>query len=310
MTPAVCGALALAALGAGFGLVQWLYTRRLLARLDRMLAGAVDGSFRESRFDESRLSALEGRLARFLNGSAASARELEGKRAAIQTLISDISHQTKTPIANILLYASLLAEGELSPEQAAQAATLSRQAEKLSFLIQALVKASRLETGIITTAPEPQPVGPLLEGALAQARPQAEAKGLTLAAEPCGAAARFDRKWTAEALFNVVDNAVKYTPAGGTGDPLRCPPGAVLPGGRVRHRHRHPGGGAGADLRPLLPGRRCAGGGGGGHRPLPGPGDPAAAGGLCQGGLPPRPGNHLFPLPAPGIGRIFPNCKI
>ena len=37
----------------------------------------------------------------------------------------------------------------------------------------------------------------LLEGALAQARPQAEAKGLTLAAEPCGAAARFDRKWTA-----------------------------------------------------------------------------------------------------------------
>lgn len=206
MTPAVCGALALAALGAGFGLVQWLYTRRLLARLDRMLAGAVDGSFRESRFDESRLSALEGRLARFLNGSAASARELEGKRAAIQTLISDISHQTKTPIANILLYASLLAEGELSPEQAAQAATLSRQAEKLSFLIQALVKASRLETGIITTAPEPQPVGPLLEGALAQARPQAE---------PCGAAARFDRKWTAEALFNVVDNAVKYTPAGG-----------------------------------------------------------------------------------------------
>ena len=215
MTPAVCGALALAALGADFGLVQWLYTRRLLARLDRMLAGAVDGSFRESRFDESRLSALEGRLARFLNGSAASARELEGKRAAIQTLISDISHQTKTPIANILLYASLLAEGELSPEQAAQAATLSRQAEKLSFLIQALVKASRLETGIITTAPEPQPVGPLLEGALAQARPQAEAKGLTLAAEPCGAAARFDRKWTAEALFNVVDNAVKYTPAGG-----------------------------------------------------------------------------------------------
>ena len=196
MTPAVCGALALAALGAGFGLVQWLYTRRLLARLDRMLAGAADGSFRESRFDESRLSALEGRLARFLNGSAASARELEGKRAAIQTLISDISHQTKTPIANILLYASLLAEGELSPEQA-------------------LVKASRLETGIITTAPEPQPVGPLLEGALAQARPQAEAKGLTLAAEPCGAAARFDRKWTAEALFNVVDNAVKYTPAGG-----------------------------------------------------------------------------------------------
>lgn len=177
MTPAVCGALALAALGAGFGLAQWLYTRRLLARLDRMLADAVDGSFRESRFDESRLSALEGRLARFLNGSAASARELEGKRAAIQTLISDISHQTKTPIANILLYASLLAEGELSPEQAAQAATLSRQAEKLSFLIQALVKASRLETGIITTARSPSRWGRCWRGRWPRPGPRRRPRG-------------------------------------------------------------------------------------------------------------------------------------
>ena len=207
--------MGLAAAGLLFGLSQWLRARRQLERMDRMLDRAIDGSFLESSFDESVPSALESKMSRFLNGSASSARNLAEEKSKIAALIADVSHQTKTPIANILLYASLLAEGELSPEQAAQAATLSRQAEKLSFLIQALVKASRLETGIITTAPEPQPVGPLLEGALAQARPQAEAKGLTLAAEPCGAAARFDRKWTAEALFNVVDNAVKYTPAGG-----------------------------------------------------------------------------------------------
>ena len=207
--------MGLAAAGLLFGLSQWLRARRQLERMDRMLDRAIDGSFLESSFDESVPSALESKMSRFLNGSASSARNLAEEKSKIAALIADVSHQTKTPIANLLLYASLLAEGELSPEQAAQAATLSRQAEKLSFLIQALVKASRLETGIITTAPEPQPVGPLLEGALAQARPQAEAKGLTLAAEPCGAAARFDRKWTAEALFNVVDNAVKYTPAGG-----------------------------------------------------------------------------------------------
>ena len=196
-------------------LFVWWRTRRTIKRLDDMLTAAINGTFSEETFDESRLSSLESRLGRYLAASALSERNVREQKDQISALISDISHQTKTPIANILLYASLLAEGELSPEQAAQAATLSRQAEKLSFLIQALVKASRLETGIITTAPEPQPVGPLLEGALAQARPQAEAKGLTLAAEPCGAAARFDRKWTAEALFNVVDNAVKYTPAGG-----------------------------------------------------------------------------------------------
>lgn len=203
-------------LGAGAVVVwdRWRL-RQTLRRMDAMLERAIRGDFTEDTFDETLLSSVETKLAHYLTASAVSARNLQAEKDAINTLIADISHQTKTPIANILLYASLLAEGELSPEQAAQAATLSRQAEKLSFLIQALVKASRLETGIITTAPEPQPVGPLLEGALAQARPQAEAKGLTLAAEPCGAAARFDRKWTAEALFNVVDNAVKYTPAGG-----------------------------------------------------------------------------------------------
>ena len=209
--------LALLAGSAALAVVRWdrVRTARTMKTLDKMLDDAIRGDFTEDGFDESRLSAVETKLAKYLSANLVSARNLAQEKDKIKELIGDISHQTKTPIANILLYASLLAEGELSPEQAAQAATLSRQAEKLSFLIQALVKASRLETGIITTAPEPQPVGPLLEGALAQARPQAEAKGLTLAAEPCGAAARFDRKWTAEALFNVVDNAVKYTPAGG-----------------------------------------------------------------------------------------------
>ena len=207
--------LALAALGLAFGVCRGYGERRTLGRLDRMLSAAIDGSFRENSFDESVASALESKLARFLNGSASSARNLEGERAAIQTLISDISHQTKTPIANILLYASLLAEGELTPEQAEQTATLSRQAEKLSFLIQTLVKASRLETGMVSATPLVQPVLPLLEGAADQVRAAAAEKGVALEVRPFTGSACFDRKWTEEALYNVVENAVKYTPAGG-----------------------------------------------------------------------------------------------
>ena len=207
--------LAAGILGLGFGLYQWIRGRILLRRLDRMLSAALDGSFRESQFDESAPSALESRLARFLNGSAASAKGVEEQRAAIQTLISDISHQTKTPVASILLYASLLAEGDLPPEQAAQAATLRQQAEKLAFLIEGLVKASRLETGILTTAPEARPVGALLEDAVRQAAPAAEKKGIRLEVVPFSGQALFDKKWTGEALFNVVDNALKYTPPGG-----------------------------------------------------------------------------------------------
>ena len=211
-----CLAAAMGLAGLTFGLYQWWRSRRTLRRLDRMLTAAVDGSFRETVFDESAVSALEAKLARFLNGSAVSARSLAEEWEAIRALLADISHQTKTPVANILLYASLLAEGDLTPQQAEQAAMVKAQGEKLAFLIRTLVRASRLETGVLTMSPAVHPLQPLLEETVRQARRQAEAGGVALAAAPTAAAACFDAKWTAEALANVVDNALKYTPAGGS----------------------------------------------------------------------------------------------
>ena len=201
--------------GAAFGVWQWAARRRTLRRLNAMLDRAIAGGFSEERFDETELSALEGRLARFLRGSAAARRTVETEQAAVKTLIADISHQTRTPIANLLLYASLLSESELDPRQREQVDALSAQAEKLSFLIKALVKASRLEAGIVAPAPAVNPVGPLLENAVEQEGPAALAKQITLTAEPFDGSAAFDPRWTGEALGNVVNNAVKYTPPGG-----------------------------------------------------------------------------------------------
>ena len=215
MTGIALTAAALAAAGAAFGVWQWAARRRTLRRLNAMLDRAIAGGFSEERFDETELSALEGRLARFLRGSAAARRTVETEQAAVKTLIADISHQTRTPIANLLLYASLLSESELDPRQREQVNALSAQAEKLSFLIKALVKASRLEAGIVAPAPAVNPVGPLLENAVEQEGPAALAKQITLTADPFDGSAAFDPRWTGEALGNVVNNAVKYTPPGG-----------------------------------------------------------------------------------------------
>ena len=211
-------ALAVLALLAAAGIALWthLRSRRMLNTLDRMLDDAIRGDFQESLYDESRLSALETRMAHYLSSNTVSARNLAAEKDAIKTLIGDISHQTKTPIANLLLYAQLLEEQDLPPESRAYVSALEGQAEKLRFLIDALVKTSRLESGVLAMTPKRHGLQQMLEDAAAQAAPRAEAKGIALTVEPTDLSARFDPKWTTEALYNLVDNAVKYTPTGGS----------------------------------------------------------------------------------------------
>lgn len=214
----VLGLVALAALLL-LGLWLWLDARRTVRRLDRMLSTAIDGGFGEESFDESAPSALESRMARFLNGSARSLRGVQRQRESIQRMLSDISHQTKTPLANLKLYSSLLMEEELTPRQREQAQVIFQQSEKLSFLIETLVKLSRLETDVLAVTPKSQPLSPLLERAASQAKAAAEQKGIALQVQlypqQAEMKALYDLRWTAEALGNLLDNAVKYTPPGG-----------------------------------------------------------------------------------------------
>ena len=200
---AVIGAALLAA-----ALVLWQrrQSRKILENLGKMLEAAIEGNFTEASFDESLLSALESSFAHYLAASTVSARKVDAEKEKLKALIGDISHQTKTPIANILLYTQLLKE---QPGNTDCLEALEGQTKKLQSLIDALVKTSRLETGVIALHPEPGELWSVMTSAVSQLRPKAEEKGVRITLEHGEANAVFDPKWTEEALYNLLDNAVK-----------------------------------------------------------------------------------------------------
>lgn len=188
---------------------------KTLRRLDEMLEQAINGEFEEERYDETELSRLEAKWKRYLTASKMSMEQLNKNREGMQALVSDISHQTRTPLSNILLYSQLLCEQTESPEEKHLAEQIVRQAEKLEFLIQALVKMSRLESNVLVLKPQRQPVEPLLLEAMEEILPKAEKKKIHVKLQgdfSNNMKAVYDKKWTAEALGNILDNAVKYSP--------------------------------------------------------------------------------------------------
>ena len=188
--------------------------RKTMEEIERMLDAAMTGSFSETTFDESYLSALETKFAHYLSAAEASSQNIAQEKDKIKTLIADISHQTKTPIANLLLYSELLMEETLPASAKENVEALYKQSEKLRFLIDSLVKLSRLENGIISLSPQQASLQPLLESVVEQYAAKASGKGLSIYLYDTDISATFDFKWTAEALANIVDNAIKYTEHG------------------------------------------------------------------------------------------------
>lgn len=210
----LCLAAACILFSVCFTLLDRRRTGKIMGRMEAMIDAAAKGRYEESFFDETQLSRLESALAHYLAANELVVKKLMSERDTINTLVSDISHQTKTPIANLLLYAELLQEETLSQSAGESAVQIYNQAEKLRFLISSLVKLSRLETGIIAVSPSPRPVAELLHALYEQYGTAAKEKGLELIVQEEEAWAVFDGKWTLEALGNIVDNAIKYTDSG------------------------------------------------------------------------------------------------
>lgn len=168
--------------------------------------------------NDTLLDRINHRLNRLYQMLRNNQKKIEEQRTDLQGMISDISHQVKTPAANLKMAATLLLEQELPrTQQIDHLQSMIVQLDKLDFLMNTMVKSSRLETGAISLEKQRLPIYETLALALGSIFLKAEEKHLHVIVDcPEELTVPHDSKWTSEAVFNILENAVKYTPAGGT----------------------------------------------------------------------------------------------
>ena len=191
------------------------FTSDLCQTMDSMITGGQEPARAEAR--ETIFARISYRLSRLYGILQENRRKVDEERRELQTLVSDISHQVKTPVANLKMVTdTLLAKPVTEQERRDFLQGIRSQTDKLEFLVQSMGKASRLETGAITLEKKDGPLLDTLVQAMSDIVYSAEQKGISVEVQcPDDLRVSHDSKWTAEALFNLLDNAVKYTPAGG-----------------------------------------------------------------------------------------------
>lgn len=234
----ICMAVLAAAAGIAIVCIRRYYRKRmqaatqmLLERLDR----AIGGEMQEEIFDESVDAAVTERLNRLLELTNMHQEQAETERDTIKSIISNITHQIRTPVTNIMLYTGLLQEivaalgqdGGVTENISHLLLKLQKQADKLDFFMKELVKSTYTEQEMISLHPEMTDVQEIVAAACQTVELSAMKKGIVIAVQSAGDVQQHgkeetadgilcyaDRKWTVEALANVLDNAVKYSPSG------------------------------------------------------------------------------------------------
>lgn len=199
-------------------LIRWklvLFSDTFCELLDNMLTGEMEPP--QDAEEESLFYKANHRLVRLYEVMRENRNSIAKEKADLQELISDISHQVKTPITNLKMINATLLEQPMSEENRKRFLLDSgAQLDKLDFLMQAMIKTSRLETGVISLEKKMQPIYDTLAAALGGILLNAENKNICVSVDcPEELSISHDRKWTSEALFNILDNAVKYTAEGG-----------------------------------------------------------------------------------------------
>ena len=186
------------------------------AEMEQSLDAVIAGHAEAEVLEDSLFAKLREKLLCTNHIFALREQKNKKEREQLQSLISDISHQSRIPIANQRIYLDLLAE-EVQSEEGMQALrSLGHQTERLQFLMESMIKLSRMESGMIQIKKMSQDLMETIRKAVAENVVAAAKKMQQISVDgPAQLATMHDARWTMEAIGNVLENAVKYTDEGG-----------------------------------------------------------------------------------------------
>lgn len=169
-----------------------------------------------STLNDDTLSKLQCQILRIADILKAQTEELKDEKEKITAFISDIAHQIKTPLANLNIYSEVLLDESITEEERIKFIKYMRnQIEKLNWLTDSFIKMSRLEMGIIGLNASKASITQTVLKAISSVSAKAQKKKINITFPDCqNIFIKHDSKWTEEAIFNILDNAVKYSDIG------------------------------------------------------------------------------------------------
>lgn len=204
--------IGLLALIIGIILYKYIVLRKETRELSDYIDQALDGNLEITEFDEKELSKIKSKLIKFLYSNQVKEKKISTEKNKTKDLIADISHQTKTPITNLSLYINLL-EDDPKDEYLE---IIKYELNKLKFLIQNLVKSSRLESDIISLQKHQANLKDIVDDVLREFKVILDEKDIRINLKEEDLIFNLDERWLKEAIHNLVDNAIKYSPNGST----------------------------------------------------------------------------------------------
>lgn len=226
--PAIfCAAVFFAAVVLAAGCFYgWWRNRKMYRIIDRMLDEILDGEpVSQSDIREGEISVLASKAKRVKEKVDLGISTAEEEKEQVKSLISNMSHQLKTPLAGLMMYREMLEDENLDEETRKRfLGKMKGQSEKIDWILQSLFKMVNLEQGAVVFEAEALPVRDTILDAVTAVLDRADRRNIRILTEPFEDRLLWhNRKWTAEVLVNLLENAVKYTEPGGRITISVCP---------------------------------------------------------------------------------------